>query len=72
MQPKIIKRYMKRLTIMNRYVYKVYEVDANGNKWLEAQPVGKGIVRTAENEQILLILLNNDALNMNKEQQRVR
>lgn len=66
------KRFLKTWAIANYYMYQIWEVDAGGNKWLEATPITKGVTRTAENEMILKILLENDAKSMNKFQQKVR
>ena len=53
-------------------MYQIWEVDAGGEKWLEATPITKGVTRTAENETVLKILLENDARSMNQFQQKVR
>ena len=66
------KTFLKTWAIANYYMYQIFEVDAGGEKWLEATPITKGVTRTAENEQILKILLENDAKSMNQMQQRVR
>ena len=72
MKPHLTKTQLKIITIANKYRYKVLLVDADGNEWLEAQPIWKGVTRTAENENILRIILENDAIQMEKEQQRTR
>lgn len=66
------KIYLKTICIKNFYYYQIFEVDAGGEKWLEATPITKGVTRTGENEQILRILLENDAINLNKFYQKVR
>lgn len=66
------KRFLKTWAIANYYMYQIWEVDAGGNKWLEATPITKGVTRTAENETVLKILLENDAKSMNQFQQKVR
>lgn len=66
------KKYLKTWAIANYYMYQIWEVDAGGEKWLEATPITKGVTRTAENETILKILLENDAKSMNQFQQKVR
>lgn len=66
------KKYLKTWAIGNFYQYQIFEINAGGEIWLEATPITKGVTRTAENEQILRILLENDAINMNKFWQRVR
>lgn len=68
----IKKTYLKTWCIGNFYNYQIWEIDANGDKWLEATPITKGVTRTAENETILKILLENDVINLNKIQQKVR
>ena len=72
MKPRITKTHIKNITIADKYTYRIMLVEADKNEWLEAQPVWKGITRTAENENILRIILENDAINLNKEQQRTR
>ena len=66
------KRFLKTWAIANYYMYQIFEVDAGGEKWLEASPITKGVTRCAENETVLKILLENDAKNMNQFQQKVR
>lgn len=66
------KKYLKTWAIANYYMYQIWEVDAGGNKWLEATPITKGVTRCAENETVLKILLENDAKSMNQFQQKVR
>lgn len=73
MKPQITKTKIKNLTILDKYTYRIMLVDADGTQWLEAQPVWKGIVRTAEDEKILKIILENDCINLEKQQnQKVR
>lgn len=66
------KRFLKTWAIANYYMYQIWEVDAGGEKWLEATPITKGVTRCAENETVLKILLENDARSMNQFQQKVR
>lgn len=67
------KRYLKTWAIANFYMYNIFEIDASGQKWLQADPLTPGAVcRTAENEKVLKILLENDAQTMNKIKQRMR
>ena len=67
------KKYLKDWAVANFYIYKIYEIDAGGQTWLQADPVTPGMVcRTAEDEKILRILLENDALTMNKIKRRTR
>lgn len=68
MKPKITKTQIKTLTVLDKYTYRIMLVDADGTQWLEAQPVWKGIQRTAESEKILKIILENDCINMEKQQ----
>ena len=68
----IIKTYLKTICIGNYYNYQIFEVNAGGQMWFEATPITKGVTRTAENEQVLKIILENDAINMNKFWQKVR
>lgn len=73
MKPQITKTKIKNLTILDKYTYRIMLVDADGTQWLEAQPVWKGIVRTAEDEKILKIILENDCINLERqEKQKVR
>jgi len=64
------KTYLKTWEISGYYFYDIYEVDADGQKWLIAEPKTKGVTRTAENEKVLRILLQNDAMNMLKIQKQ--
>lgn len=67
------KTYLKTWAIKGYFQYNIYEIDAGGNKWLQADPITKGLVcRTAENENVLRILLENDCINYIKFQQRTR
>lgn len=66
------KRYLKTWAIANYYMYQIFEVDAGGELWLEATPITRGVTRTAENETVLKIILENDAKSMNQMQQKVR
>lgn len=66
------KIFLKIWCIANYYNYQIWEVDAGGEKWLEATPITKGVTRCAENEKILRILLENDAVNITKFWQKVR
>jgi hypothetical protein len=73
MKPKITKTQIKTLTIIGKYTYRIMLVDADGSQWLEAQPVWKGVQRTAENENVLKILLTNDCIQLEKrEKQKVK
>ena len=71
-QKLVIKRYLKTWCVGNFYNYQIYEVNAGGDTWLEAIPITKGVTRTAENEAVLKIILENDAVNLNKFWQKVR
>ena len=72
MSDKIKKTYLKTWAIGGYYQYQIWEIDAGGQKWLEATPLTKGVTRTANNETILRIILVNDARNMNKFWQKVK
>ena len=72
MNSSVKKTYLKTWCIGNFYNYQIWEVDAGGEKWLEATPITKGVTRTAENEKVLRILLENDAANLNKFWQKIR
>lgn len=53
--------------------YYNYQINAGNDTWLEATPITPGTVtRTAENEKILRILLENDVMAVNKFMQKVR
>lgn len=71
-QKLVVKRYLKTWCVGNFYNYQIYEVNAGGDTWLEATPITKGVTRCANTEQELLIILNNDAINLNKFWQKVR
>lgn len=67
--------YLKTIKIMDKYAYKLYAVDAGNLFWLDADPVYKGVRRSADTEAELLIILENDCLNIEKQEkqaQRVR
>lgn len=66
------KTFLKTWCIANYYNYQIWEVDAGGEKWLEATPITKGVTRTAENEKVLRILLENDVISITKFWQKVR
>ena len=60
---------------MDKYAYKLYAVDAGNLFWLDADPVYKGVRRSADTEKELQIMLTNDCLNIEREEkqaQRVR
>ena len=61
--------YLKTITVLNKYKYKLYAVDAGNLFWIDADPVYKGVRRSADNEAELLIILENDCLNIIKEEQ---
>lgn len=66
------KKYLKTWVIGNFYQYKIFEIDAGGVKWLEANPVTVGATRTANTEEELKALLNNDAMNLTNFYKKVR
>lgn len=64
MKQTITKTFLKIWGIQGFYRYKIYEIDASGEKWFEADPETAGLVcRTAENESVLKVLLENDCKN---------
>ena len=70
---KVLKRYLKCWAVAGYFQYEIYEIDAGGEKWLEATPKTPGMVtRTAENETVLRIILVNDARNYVRSHQKVR
>ena len=67
------KWYLKAWVIKNYYKYSIYQVMAGDCMWFMAEPVTPGVVtRTAENERVLKIILENDCINAIKFQQRIR
>ena len=56
----------------NFYKYEIYEVNAGRLSWLEAVPMGKGVTRCADSVNEMQILLDNDAININRFQQRIK
>lgn len=71
--PIVQKTFLRTISIQDKYFYRLLDVEAGTNHWLEAEPItSKCVTRTAENEEVLRILLENDALRLTKEQQRVR
>lgn len=74
MSNKILKYYLKSWAIQNYYKYDIYQVFAGeDNMWYLAEPRTPGIVtRTAENEKVLKIILENDCINATRFKQKVR
>ena len=74
MKNPVKKTYLKTWVIHNFYKYKIYEIDAGCEKWLQSDPETKGLVcRTAENEYVLRIILENDCINYTRfQKERVR
>lgn len=73
--PKVNRIYLKTITVLNKYKYKLYAVDAGNLFWIDADPVYKGVRRSADTEAELLIILENDCMNIEKQEkamQRVR
>lgn len=68
----VIKTYLKTWCVGKFYNYLIYEVNAGGEKWLEANPITKGVTRCANNEADLRIILENDAVNITKFWSKVR
>lgn len=71
-QPVVHKTYLKTWCIGKFYNYNLFEIDAGGNKWIEATPITKGVTRTANNEEDLRVILEHDAMAINKFWQKVR
>jgi len=71
-QPLVHKTYLKTWCIGNFYYYQIHRVDAGTDNWLEATPITRGVTRCANTEEELRILLENDAINMNKFWSKVR
>lgn len=69
----VIKYYLKSWGIQDYYVYDIYQVMAGDAIWYMAEPRTPGIVtRTAENENVLKIILENDCKNATRFKQKVR
>ena len=69
----IHKWYLKSWVIKNYYKYSIYQVMTGDDIWYMAEPVTPGTVtRTAENEKVLKIILENDCMNALKSLQRTR
>lgn len=69
----IRKWYLKTWAVRGYYQYDIYQVHAGDLMWLEATPITPGTVtRTADTETELRILLENDCMNIVKNQQRRR
>lgn len=66
--PKVNRIYLKTITVLNKYKYKLYAVDAGNLFWIDADPVYKGVRRSADTEAELLILLENDCLDIIKQE----
>lgn len=72
-KPSVLKYYLKTWAIQNYYQYDIYQVMTGNDIWFLAEPRTPGIVtRTAENEKVLKILLENDCINATRFQQKVR
>lgn len=73
MANKTLKYFLKSWAIKNYYKYDIYQVFAGEDMWYLAEPRTPGIVtRTAENEKVLKIILENDCINAMKFSQKVR
>lgn len=64
--------YLKTITVLEKYKYKLYAVEAGNLFWIDADPVYKGVRRSADTEAELLILLENDCINIAKQEQLQR
>lgn len=72
-QNPVRKWLLKTWAIQNYYKYDIYQVMAGDDMWFMAEPRTPMIVtRTAENEKVLKIILENDCINATRFQQRVR
>ena len=68
----IKKTYLKTWHI-GFYNFQIFEINADGEKWLEASPMNHNTVtRTAESEAVLRIILENDVRNALNFYQKVR
>lgn len=73
MANRILKYYLKSWAIKNYYKYDIYQVMTGNDMWFVAEPRTPGTVtRTAENEKVLKIILENDCINAMKFSQKVR
>ena len=66
--PKVNRIYLKTITVLNKYKYKLYAVDAGNLFWIDADPIYKGVRRSADTEAELLIWLENDCINIEKQE----
>lgn len=67
------KWFLKIWIIQEKFAYDLYQVMTGNDMWFMAEPRTPGIVtRTAENEKVLKIILENDCINATRFQQRVR
>lgn len=58
-----VKWYLKRWCINNFYQYDIYQIVFGKLTWLEATPITPGVItRTADDENTLKIILENDCL----------
>lgn len=64
--------YLKTITVLNKYKYKLYAVEAGNLFWIDADPVYKGVRRSADTEAELLILLENDCINIEKQEKAIQ
>lgn len=69
----IKKWYLKQWAIAGYFQYEIYQVVAGNLIWFEATPKTDGCVtRTANTEQELRLMLENDCLQIIKSHQRKR
>ena len=64
--------YLKTVTVLEKYKYKLYAVEAGNLFWIDADPVYKGVRRSADTEAELLILLENDCMNIIKQEKAMQ
>lgn len=69
---KVNRVYLKTITVLNKYKYKLYAVDAGNLFWIDADPVYKGVRRSADTEAELLIILENDCINIEKQEKAIQ
>ena len=69
---KVNRVYLKTITILNKYKYKLYAVEAGNLFWIDADPIYKGVRRSADTEAELLIWLENDCLDVIKQEKAMQ
>ena len=69
---KVNRVYLKTITVLNKYKYKLYAVDAGNLFWIDADPIYKGVRRSADTEAELRIWLENDCINIEKQEKAIQ